>query len=472
MMDVEEDRITSLLRQPSEGLQVEIKNWLDPRIDESIAKIIKAVFSIRNRNGGFLIIGFNNTTLLPDKCSLNENVDKLYHVDTIQGLVSRYADRPFEVAVAIRQRDGQRHPVIIVPEGVRVPVVVKRDLVTAGGKKLLEVGDVFFRTLLSNGSPSSARIARKASSDFPELMEICFENREADIGRFLRRHLSGFDGPVVEALLGTGNVEPTKELRERSFAVIDRGGEALEAEVNQRGLGSEFQRVEGALIMRVGLVLDPARLGEMPTKEFMNKISASNPQYTGWPAWLDSRDFAMEEHRAYVLDGIWQALIVQLDGGWSPHVEFLRFDPTGEFYLQRVMQDDLSEKVRPGTAMDIVLMIYRVAEVLAVGISMARHLGWDPTAKAAFALRWTGLKDRQLHSWVNPLGWSGAEGSQSRSDAVDSYVEVPIEIPHSALAPHVKEAVAPLFASFNGYMVSLELVERSISKMISREMDT
>ena len=32
------------------------------------------------------------------------------------------------------------------------------------------------------------------------------------------------------------------------------------------------------------------------------------------------------------------------------------------------MQDDLSHKVAPGVAMDVMLMIYRVAEVLAVGL--------------------------------------------------------------------------------------------------------
>ena len=466
-MDIEENQITSLLRQPSEGLQVEIKNWVDPRTDESIGKIIKTIFAIRNRNGGFLIIGFDDDTLLPGRYSLDQSVDKLYHVDTIQALVSRYANSPFEVAVPIRDRDGQLHPVIVVPEGVRVPAVVKRNLVANGSKKLLDLGDVYFRTLLSNGTPSSARIL---PSDYPELMDICFENREADIGRFLRRHLSGVDGPVVETLIGTGIAVPTKRLRERSFSVIERGDDAFKAEVDQSGVASELQRVQEALTMRVGLVLDPSKPGEVPTKEFMNKISASNPHYSGWPTWQDSRDFARETHRPYVLDGIWQALIVQLDRGWSKHVEFLRFDPVGQFSLQRVMQDDLSDKVRLGTAMDVVLMIYRVAEVLAVGVSMARSLGWDPNATAGFAFRWSGLNGRQLCSWTNPLRWSGGEGSQSRSGAAESYVEVPLKTPHSALAPHVGEAVAHLFVSFEGYTASLELIETCARNLIERKL--
>ena len=285
-MDIEENQITSFLRQPSEGLQVEVKNWLDPRTEESVSKIIKAIFAIRNRNGGFLIIGYNNDTLLPDRYTLDQNVETLYHVDIVQALVSRYTNIPFEIAVSIRERDGQRHPVIIVPEGVRIPVIVKRDLFANGGKKLLQEGDLYFRTLLSNGTPSSARIL---PVDYPELMEICFENREADIGRFLRRHLSGIDGSVVETLLGTGNAEPIRRLRERSFAVIGKGIDAFEAAVDERDLVSELLRVQEALTMRVGLVLEPAKPDELATKGFMNKVSASNPQFSGWPPWLDSR---------------------------------------------------------------------------------------------------------------------------------------------------------------------------------------
>ena len=228
--------------------------------------------------------------------------------------------------------------------------------------------------------------------------------------------------------------------------------------------------------MRVGLVLEPAKPDELATKEFMNKISASNPQFTGWPPWLDSRGFTKVADKAYVLDGVWQALIVALDGGWYQHFDFLRFDPTGEFYLHRVMQDDLSEKVNPGIAMDVILMIYRVAEVLAVGVSMARNLGWDPNGTAGFAFQWTGLNGRELSSWVNPFRWGGggggALGARSRSAAAESFVEVPLEIPHSALAPHVAVVVGPLFASFDGYTASKELIETCVRKMIERKMDT
>ena len=65
---------------------------------------------------------------------------------------------------------------------------------------------------------------------------------------------------------------------------------------------------------------------------------------------------------------------------------------------------------------------------------MARNLGWTPNGTAGFAFQWTGLNGRELSSWVNPLRWVGAPGGRSRSAAAESFVEVPLEIPHSALA--------------------------------------
>jgi hypothetical protein len=55
-------------------------------------------------------------------------VQSAFHLDVIQGLISRYASEPFELAVDFGTRDGQKYPVVVIPEGVRTPVAVKRDL--------------------------------------------------------------------------------------------------------------------------------------------------------------------------------------------------------------------------------------------------------------------------------------------------------------------------------------------------------
>lgn len=465
-MAIDPDQIRALVERPAEALQVEVKTWLDPRTEEGAAKIVKALFAIRNRNGGFLIVGFDNATMTPDTYGLDRPVEELFNVDTIQGLVSRYANVAFEIAIAFHSRDGQAHPVIIVTDGVRIPAVVRRNLIGQGGKKLLAEGDIYFRTFNANGTASSARIM---PADYGDLLEICFENREADIGRFLRRHLAGGQTAALADALGAS--DPALKLRERSFSVVEAGTTAATAAMANGATDDQRDQIANALTMRVGLALDPPRPDELPTQSFLNKISGSNPNLTGWPVWLVGRDFNRKEDRPYVADGLWQALIVDLDGGWSQHVEFLRYDPRGEFYLQRVMQDDLSDKVDPGTALDPILMIYRVAEVIAVGTNFGRALGWDEGGKAGFGFRWTGLDGRALRGWVNPLRSMGMSGGTSRTASVDSFVEVPLETPYAALAPYVATAVAPLFATFNGYAAPTELFEASVRKLIERKMD-
>lgn len=459
------DQIRTLVRQPTEALQVELKTWLDPRQEDGLAKIVKAIFSIRNRNGGFLVIGFDNATRLPDTYPLDKAVEVVFHIDAIQAMVSRFTSPSFEITIYFEERNGQLHPIIAIPEGVRVPAVVRRDFVGGGGKKLLAEGDLYFRTLNSNGTASSARIM---PADYADLLEICFENREADIGRFMRRHLGVGSTELLARALGVE--DKPSELRRRAFEVIDAGTPAGDIALLASATSEQLERIKSALTMRVGLVFDPSKPSELPTQDFLNKVASSNPNLTGWPVWLDSRSFARKEDRPYVVDRLWQALILDLAGGWTDNVDFLRFDPKGDFYLQRVMQDDLTDKVSPGKALDVILMIYRVAEVLAVGTNLGRNLGWAAESDAGFGFRWTGLNGRALRSWVNPLRSPGSSGV-SRSVLADAYVQVPLETPYSALAPFVATAIAPLFATFDGYSPSSELVEKSVRKLIERKMD-
>ncbi len=460
------EAIAELLRRPAESLNVEVKAWIDPRTDDGVGKIVKGVFAIRNRNGGYLIIGFNNSTLAPDPSPFGEDVTRIFHLDTIQGLISRYASRPFEISIEFHVVAGQMYPVIIVPEGVTVPVMVKSDLVRLEGGYHLRERDVYFRTLNSNGTPSSSLLGHRDQED---LMNICFDNREADIGRFLRRHLgSGDFSPLTQFLSNLGPA-PEADLASRASRLLERGEAAFQMALSRRPSVDTNSGILDFLTMRVAMVLYPPSDAQ-PTQEFMNKIAAGNPQFTGWPVWLDSRGFTNPDERAHVRDGAWEAFI-SADEIVTKHFEFMLLDPKGEFYLRRVMQDDLAEKVTPRTVMDVVLMIYRVTEVLAVGISISRAAGWDEDARARFTFRWSGLENRKLHPWVNVLRSVGLGGNfKSVATTAESSVELSLDTPHSALAPYVSQAVAPLFAAFNGYQASDALIESCVRKVLERRM--
>jgi predicted HTH transcriptional regulator len=118
----EKSIIDGLVGNPSESLNVELKRWIDPTKVHGEEKVAKGVLALRNRNGGYFVVGFDNDTLNPDNLNEPPNPKILFHVDVIQAIVSRYASEAFEIEVSWGEREGKEYPVIIVPPGLRHPL--------------------------------------------------------------------------------------------------------------------------------------------------------------------------------------------------------------------------------------------------------------------------------------------------------------------------------------------------------------
>src|ERR1700748_2818201 len=80
-MDIDKSVVDSLVGRPSESLAVESKRWIDPTKPAGVEKIVKGAFALRNRNGGYLVIGFEDKTLLPDLSNELSNARQLFHPD-------------------------------------------------------------------------------------------------------------------------------------------------------------------------------------------------------------------------------------------------------------------------------------------------------------------------------------------------------------------------------------------------------
>lgn len=465
------EQVAQLLERPTESLNIETKTWVDPREAEGKAKLIKAIFALRNRNGGTFIMGFNDTTLDPDPCPLEGDLHTIFHLDSIQGLVTKFASEPFEIQVDCLPRNDALHPVIVAPEGVRVPVVVKANLMASdgSGRKLLSEGDLYFRTLLANGTPSSAKIK---PGDYRDLLEICFENREADIGRFLRRHLGGRERDAVFDALFPSTPKVETGLKARCVALMIRGDQAFEEENAVRPVTqAALWMPNPPLTIRVALCLDPARDGVEPTQDFLRAFFSGNPNYTGWPVWLDTSRSGNPQSRPKVKGGAWQSFVLELEAH-SPHSDFMLLDPRGDFYLRRVMQDDLRRPTaKKDPRLDIKLMLYRVAEVFAVGLAVARACGWTKSDVAGFGIRWIGLAGRSLGAWANPIEWDVSGSGTAHNPEAGSFTPVSLETPVAALAPYVAQAVAPLFSVFDGYVAPMPLIEDCVRRMVERRMN-
>ena len=462
-------RIQELVDLPSESLSVEYKRWIDPKSPDGKVKIIKAIIAIRNFGGGYLVIGFDNKTMQPDKNNIPTDVRSAFHTDKIQGLVGKYSSEVFEVAVEFPERDGQAYPVIVIPSGVKTPVLAKTILKNSGGKILINIDDLFIRTLETNNTPSTAKAGWK---DLPKIMEICFNNREADISGFIRRHFMSQSQENIKALITLFAEEknpPEVTVNEFLTSFLNRNELRYEA-VSQERMDEIPQHGTWEIALKI--------IGDVPehkpNRKFLNLLSSANPDYTGWPIWLDSRNFREERERPYIFDDAWEAFILDLGQKmYGGHLDFMRLDPKGEFYLRRALQDDVVEHrkgPKPLTELDYGLVILRVAETMAVGLAFAKAMGCDePGTNLAFAFRWKGLKGRMLTSWANPEKHLYG-GGKTVQDEITTFVNIPLETPLSALSDYVAQAVKPLFILFQGFEIDLEFIEDRINRLINRKL--
>lgn len=472
-MTVEQSVIDELLARASESLNVEVKAWIDPATPEGQAKIVRAALALRNRDGGFLLIGFDDKTMKSVPVPGGLDVRAAFHVDRIQQLVSHYASEPFEISVGFGQRDGQLHPVIAIPSGVRTPVAATRDLKPSKDKRLVREGAVYFRSLRANDRVSSAE-ARPG--DWREISEITFNNREADIGAFFRRHLAS-SPDALRRLLGDQATPPATPTRcELATAWLTECLGRFHAAVERRRTGDpsfdssflELGTVDVALV-----ITGPRPPTPVEGEDFLRLIQQSNPSYTAWPAWLDSSRSDDVQNRPRFRNGAWESLIISA-GVATPHIEFSVFEPQGRFFLHRVLQDDLAEarKVPPRTVLDPWLQIYRITEIIAVGRAFARAMGFDPAASVlTFRFRWSGLADRTLSGWANTQRafFSGISTARTAADDVaESCVEIPLDTAPSAIPSHVGEAMRPLLLAFDGLIMPQHEIDAVATELLKR----
>lgn len=477
-MPVTSDQIDEILARPREALNVELKSWITPDNPDGQSKIVKAVMALYNRNGGYLLIGFDNQSLQPVTTSAPANIRSLYDQDTIQQLVSRYSSEPIEVQVDIRDLGGVLYPILRVPSGVKTVTAVKRDFTNGSGGYLLRKSDVYFRSLRTNGAVSSAKAE---PNDWSDMLNICFDNREADIGRFIRRHLPYDMGQLRRLICNDGGesnspgmpllvdeATPTDRLSAKTNTVLEQGKALFNAALN----ASTQLPVDGRALeygrWHISLVLEPALPNNPPTASFLNKLDTANPSLIGWPVWLNSSSFREEAFHPRVVEGAWQTFIVSFEG-WSRHVELQRIVPSGEFYLGRVMQDDLNAPVESRAVLDPILVVIRVAEVMAVGLAFARALEVSPTSLLGFRFQWIGLAGRVLSTWAQPHLMFAGRGP-AMDDIAESFVVVPADAPNAALATYVTRATSELFSKFSGTELPENMVEDHVMRLLERRL--
>ena len=90
----------------------------------------------------------------------------------------------------------------------------------------------------------------------------------------------------------------------------------------------------------------------------------------------------------------------------------------------------------------------------------------------AYRFRWTGLKGRTLAGWANQERqfYSGVvlHDRVASDDEAGACIEVPLEMPPSALAPFVATATRELFLAFHGFQMPMPEVEKMTTDLLAR----
>lgn len=443
--------IDNILLNPRESLDVELKSWIDPTEERFQAKIVKACLSLRNNNGGVLLIGFDNNG---KKCDLPEGLDveDLFHVDKIQQLVSKYSSRLFEVNVEIVEVEGTHHPVIMVPSGVTIPVACKGDLGT-----YLKCNQVYVRTLYSNGKVSSSEATHK---DWEKLISTCFDNREADIGSFVRRHLTSIDlGNLIASISESDNLRELIQPNQISFLdtcreKFDQALKSRSAEIPEIGY---FEIASIPSVKREGLL----------TKSDIQRIDAKKTRYSGWSPWIADVNGSAEEYRAYALNEAWECLLSVPIFSDRNHLDFWRIEACGKLYALCGIQDDLTNKIEPLKYIDPYLQCLRIAEYLIALLEINELLGLGPNGESfEVMVRWTSLRGRTLHIWSNPSRFFRLNGT-CHEKSVTAKTRIQMVTKPAAIAGHVEELMTPLFQLFGGTTFERETYEAFTNELLS-----
>ena len=455
--DLDRKQAEALLNSPSEKISCELKSWLNLDDLAHKVKLIKAIFALRNADGGYIIIGLDDKNAQPS-AHPPENPRKKYHVDTIQALITTYASITFNIEIEYPEREGVSYPIIIVPSGVQVPVSVKKEITVPGGKCLLPKGTVLFRTLRANSSISSSAAE---PDDWRQIMEICFNNREADLGGFIRRHLLSADFPRILQEIGIRSNEenhPSLENECRSFLnICSQYMVDMEKDRQLNPLPKNFGWVQ------IGAVFNTALNDVLPSYDFLTRAFSSVPPYSH-ELWMDGR---ISNQRPMMVNSGWNSLI-DLPRYWDLR-EFSRLDPSGKFYIKRPIIDDASARARgfqAGTQFNIRDNISIISQFIASILVFSKMLTRNIDGyQIGLLIEYDGLKNRRLLS-PGIFDVHSIYPRISNTESFSKFVEFPANTIPSNITSIVYNIVKDLFVIFDGVSVEISQVEKEVRESL------
>lgn len=433
-------RLQSLVAYPREGLDVELKGWLDLADGEQAASLLKAILALANHGGGYVLVGFREGggTWTPDEANRPTDLYQ-YDQDVLNGLVVRYAAPVFhcELHHVAHPQTGAVSPVIVVPPG-RVPIRAKGD---SPERRHIRKDSYYIRR------PGPKSETPQTGQEWDEFLRRCTLNDRERLLEEFRRLLQGRSlAPPVP--------EPTWEERLDSWAQESR--HRFQQRVEEAGAEARYQNG----VITYAYILEGEI--EQPTPpRLLDVLEHVQGRETGWPMWLVFRGRDGMSPRP--ADGTIESIFVDTVFQDPSHSDYWRASPDGRMFLLRGYEEDGEPDKRPaGSAFDFTIPVWRFGEALLHAERLARELG-DPDATVHFRASWDGLQGRALRSLWARRFMSGDR--VAREDSVVSYVSAAADEITPRLPELLQQLLVPLYTVFDFFDMPLRVIEEEIAQM-------
>jgi hypothetical protein len=432
------DRFEDLVDYPRESLEVELKTWLDLGVEADRANVAQALLALANHGGGFVVLGLEERDGGWHRAAGGPPDESAYNQDTVNEIAKKYADPPFHCEVRRVVRDAP-HLVIVVPGGQRVPVRAR-----AGGPDNRHVKkDTYY---IRRPGPESAPI--QSGAEWDALLRRCLQAAKDEIADLIRAAMGGV--ATVPAV--------TTEMRLAEWVEQSRG--RLQTLIREELAHEKPNRYALGTWSFAYALDEPVVVSLAELEQTMNQ---ANGHITGWPAFIM---FTRDDFAPYPHDGAIEAWVhekgVVRQGS---HSDFWRASTDGRLFLLRGYQeDDDVQKLKPGTAIDRGLPIWRMGECLLHVQRFAQLVGRSG-GRVVVQARWTGLKGRELGEHMG--NWPmGPDSRACRQDEVTTVLTLDAGSIRAKLGEHVKALTEPLYSAFGFAAVDRTRIDHELSVML------
>ena len=438
-------RLADLLRDPRETLGVELKGWLDIAANaEHKATLAKSLIALANHGGGYVIFGFaeREEGVVPEEPQPPNLAT--YTPDTVNSVVSRYAEPQFhcDVQVVTSPVTGHKHPIVSVPGGHQVPIRSKR---SGPNEKIIQANRYYVRRPGPNSEPP------QSGQEWDALIRRCLANAREDLVDRFRVIMAG--GAAAE--VSVTDLDRVNQWFDRS---VERWRELAETLPADRGARMQYGHY--AVAYQIIGDFDPPRGAAL-----LDALRQGEVSHTGWPPfWVPSR----EGITPYMHEGNVECWLGRDDENRdAAQSDYWRASPEAQLFLLRGYQEDAARDraVEPGTLFELTTTTWRIGEILLHAASMARQFGAED-ARVVLVAEWSGLAGRRIatHASPNRLVF---DNHFSRQDVYRRSIEVQADQIQEALPELVDQIIRPLYELFDFFALPATLTAEELAKMRS-----